>query len=209
MVINHYGAGMVKAQLGDRIIVFNPIGPTSPRLRGASEAKPAKFGADLALVSLNDPDYNGTEEVSRGERVPFVIDGPGEYEVEGNFVQGIGTAGPSGKLNTAYLLVFDGMRLVHLGALAKAELDEKTIEKLGAIDILFVPVGNGMDPKAASKLATALSPRAVVPVCWESASLAAFLKEMGEESAKPVDGWTVKKKDLTDKESDVIVVKSF
>lgn len=193
---------MVKVQLGDRVIVFNPIG------RGA-DIEPTKFGADLALVSLRDVAYSGVEQVSRGDRVPFVIDSPGEYEITGDFVRGFSTVGPSGKINVTYLLVLDGIRLVHLGALAKPELPDSVIETLGKIDVLFLPVGDDVvGPKGANKLATLLEPRVVVPINFNAKSLEVFLKDMGE-SIEPIDSWTVKKKDLVDKEGEVVVIKSF
>lgn len=208
-MIQHFGLGMVKVQLGERVIVFNPIGRgVTPPAGG----EPTKFGADLALVSLRDTAYNGVEQVSRGDRVPFVIDGPGEYEIMGDFVRGFATAGPSEKINVVYLLVLDNTRLVHLGALAKPELANEIVEALGQIDILFVPVGDPpvgeLGPKGAAKLATLLEPRAVVPVNFDAKSLSAFLKEAGETVAS-VESWTVKKKDLSEKEGDVVVVKSF
>lgn len=197
MVISHYGLGMVKIQLGERVMVFNPNGHQ------------AKFGADLALVSLHDADYNDVGAASRGERVPFVIEGPGEYEVDGVFIKGFQTTGPSGKINTAYLVVLDSVRLVHLGALAESTLPAATIEAMGTIDILFVPVAGGLlEPKAAAKIATTLEPRAIVPVNYESGSLAAFLKELGEEQVEPVASWSIKKKDLSDKEAQVVIIKS-
>ncbi len=207
MIINHYGLGMVKVALGERVIVFNPIGDKASR-------EPVKFGADIALVSLGDNGYNGVRHVSRGERVPFVIDGPGEYEVDGNFIKGFATAGPAaggqagGRINTAYLLVLDGVRLVHLGALASAALPNEVVEALGAVDVLFLPLAN-LEAKAASKLLTLLKPRAVVPVDYDEKGLNAFLKDQGEEGNGVMEGWTFKKKDLSDKESQVMVVKSF
>lgn len=208
MVISHYGLGMVKITLGERVIVFSPIGKRADSPAGG---EPVKFGADLALVSLNDAAYNGVEQVTRGEKKPFVIDGPGEYEVEGNFIQGFATAGPGSRINTVYLLVLDGLRLVHLGALAETTVSDKLVEALGAIDILFLPVGQGdlLETKAAARIATLLEPRAVVPVNYNQKTLAAFLKEMGEEKSGAVESWAVKKKDLVEKEGEVMVVKSF
>ncbi|MEK7650361.1 MAG: MBL fold metallo-hydrolase [Patescibacteria group bacterium] len=206
MIISHYGLGMVKIQQGDWVVAFNPIG------KGADQ-EVVKFGADLALVSLSDAGYAGVEQVSRADRVPFVIDGPGEYEVEGNLIRGFATIGPGQKINTVYLLQLEGARLVHLGALAEAELSNETVEALGTIDILFAPLAEpaegGLGPKGAAKLATKLEPRVIVPVNFSSSSLALFLKEMGEEKLEAVESWTVKKKELSEKAGDVVVIKSF
>jgi hypothetical protein len=81
MVISYFGVGMVKVQLGDTVIVFNPIGESA-------EHKAVKFGSDVALVSLLDPAWNGVENAARGDRQPFIVNGPGEYEVNGIFIKG-------------------------------------------------------------------------------------------------------------------------
>lgn len=196
MVISYFGVGMVKVQLGDTVIVFNPI--------GQSEAhKAVKFGSDLALVSLLDPAWNGVENASRGERAPFVVNGPGEYEVSGIFIKGFVSTGPDGLINTIYSVLFDDIRLVHLGALATASLDEKVIGELGTIDILFVPAGM-------AKLATQLEPRLIIPINWsDEKQLGAFLKEVGEGKEQAVETLAVKRKDLSDKEAVVTVIKSY
>src|SRR3990167_6475574 len=100
MIISHYGLGMVKIQQGETVVVFNPIGEVP---RGRGDLKTLKFGADIALVSLNDPGYNGVANAARGERVPLLVDGPGEYEVGGIFIKGFAT----GKINTAYLVTLE------------------------------------------------------------------------------------------------------
>ncbi len=81
MVITHHGGQCFKVTFGDLTLVFDPISKkgTLPGVR---------FGADIALVSRNHPDFNGIEEVTYGEKVPFAITGPGEYEKEGVTVQG-------------------------------------------------------------------------------------------------------------------------
>lgn len=211
MVISHYGAGMIKITQGETTLVFNPIGESAA-------FKPVKFGADLALVSLNDSRYNGAENAARGERVPFLVNGPGEYEVGGIFVKGFATEGPAGKINTVYSLVLEGTNLVHLGALANADLSAgqvglpaKAVEELGTIDVLFVPVGNDFLPtKAAAKVATNLESRLVIPVDYESeVALKTFLKEFGAEKAETVESLSLKRKDILDKEGEVVVIKSF
>lgn len=205
MVISHYGAGMIKVTQGETTIVFNPIGDPP-----AGGLKPVKFGADLALISLNDPAYNGAANAARGERIPFVVNGPGEYEVGGIFVKGFGVAGPDEKINTIYSLVLEGTNLVHLGAPLSADLPDKLVEDLGVIDVLFVPVGGKLAAKDAAKLATKLESRLVVPVDYESETeLKTFQKEFGAERAETQESLSLKRKDILDKEGEVVIIKSF
>ena len=89
---------------------------------------------------------------------------------------------------------------------------------IDGIDILFVPIGgtsNGggvLDPATAHKLAVQFEPKLIVPSHYgevgEANALKKFLKEAGEESVKPIDKLTIKKKDLEGKEGDVVVLDS-
>ncbi len=209
MIITYHGAGMVKVSQGEWLAVFNPISKDS-------KFKPSRGGADLALVALNDPSYNGVDEATFGDRTPFVIDGPGEYEMAGTFIHGFESSGPAAggvnpdsKINTIFDLALEGKRLVHLGALTDVELVPDTKEALLPIDILFVPVGAPLlTPAAAYRLATSLNPRLIIPVSYTSESLKQFLKEAGEEGLKPVDKLVIKGKELAEKEGEVLVLEA-
>ncbi|MBP9856235.1 MAG: MBL fold metallo-hydrolase [Candidatus Pacebacteria bacterium] len=202
MIITYHGAGMVKLQVGETIVAVNPIGKDSG-------TKVSRFGADLALVSIPDPRYNGVENLSYGEREPFVISGPGEYEVSGTFVRSVSSTGPNGLINTIYTLTLDNLNVCHLGALASADLSEAAIESIGVVDILFVPIGGAgtLDAKLAEKVSNMIAPKMIIPVEWESeAELKNFLKEAGESNPERADKLTLKRKDLEGKESAVMVI---
>src|SRR3989344_7980179 len=115
MVITHHGGQCFKVTFGDLTLVFDPISK-------GSALSPVRFGADIALVSRNHPDYNGIEEVTYGDKVPFAITGPGEYERAGVTVRGFPSAGPDGAINTIYSVELEDMILVHLGALSEEDL---------------------------------------------------------------------------------------
>ena len=202
MVITHHGGQCFKITLGDLTLVFDPISKnaTLPSVR---------FGADIALVSRDHPDFNGVGEVTYGDKVPFVLDGPGEYERAGVTVQGFlssskyGLAkGEESAVNTIYALELEDMTLVHLGALADKELPAAAREGIDDIDVLFVPIGGDgvLSAQDASELAVSLEPKIIVPMHWSGMgapkSLETFLKESGNGSEK-VDKLTLKKKDLS------------
>jgi hypothetical protein len=82
MIITYHGGQSFKVVFGDTTLAFNPVSKQSKKY------SPTKFGSNIALVSLWHPDYNGVEHVSLGDKKPFVIDGPGEYEVGAVTVRG-------------------------------------------------------------------------------------------------------------------------
>ena len=210
MVISYHGLGCFKVQLGDVVIAFNPISKDS-------DFKSTRFSSDIAIVSLNDKNYNGVSNVSGGSRELFVIDGPGEYEAGGVYVKGVSveqTIGGEKKINTIYAVLLDDINLCHLGALNTLDIKPEVKEELGTIDILFVPITGGdlLSASAASKLVNLLEPKLIIPMQNDingvsKTALLSFLKESGVgDEMSPVDKLTVKMKDLEGKEGDVVVL---
>ena len=207
MVITSLGAEFIKIQFGDTILAFNPISKDS-------SLKPAKFGADIALVSLNHPDMNGVDQVSFGDKKAFAINGPGEYEVKGVFIKGHASeSGYDGekRINTIYTVELEGMTICFLGALNQAELPKEAEEAIDDVDILFVPIGGAgvLSASQAYKLGVSMQPKIMIPIHYGDIGgkdeLKVFLKEAGE-SPKPETKLTLKKKDLDGKEADVVLL---
>lgn len=197
------GGECFKVSQGDLTIALNP--PSKD-----SDLKTPKFGSDIVLSTLNHEDMNGVENTSFGDREPFVISGPGEYEVRGVAVRGFGspsTYGGENHVNTIYSISLEGMNLCFLGAQSTTELPQAATQELDDIDILFVPVGGDgvLTASQAEKLAVGLEPKAVIPMHYTADTLKAFLKEAGED-VKPIDKLTVKRKDLEGKEGEIIVL---
>ena len=207
MIITYLGGEFVKAQFGDTILAFNPVSKDS-------DLKTAKFGADIVLSSLNHPDMNGIEQVSFGEKKPFVISGPGEYEVKGVFVKGLASeSGYDGekRINTIFTVSLEGMNICFLGAVNTPELPKETDEGIEDVDILFVPIGGDgvLNPAQAYKLAVSIGPKLIIPIHYgdigSKDALKAFLREAGE-NPKPEAKLTLKKKDLEGKDAEVVVL---
>ncbi|OGG64205.1 hypothetical protein A3C94_03190, partial [Candidatus Kaiserbacteria bacterium RIFCSPHIGHO2_02_FULL_55_17] len=183
-----------------------------------------RFGADIALVSRDHPDMNGVEEVTYGEKTPFAITGPGEYERQDVTIQGFLSKSkyPTSPqkatkdtvaeyVNTIYSVELEDMTLVHLGTLSDTELSKEARESIDEIDVLFVPIGGDgvLTPAKAHELAVSLEPKIIVPMHWSGIgaprALDSFLKEAGNGSEK-VDKLTLKKKDLVGRDGSIIVV---
>ncbi len=206
MIISYFGKQFFKITQGEMVLAFNPVSKSSKT--GIS----AKFGADIALVTTNHPDYNGIEQLTHGERVPFAITGPGDYEVKEIFIKGAlsNTLIDNKKyINTIYSLSVDGISIAFLGALGEGEsLSKEALESINTPDILFVPIGGEgiLDAKSASKLASSLEPKIIIPMDYDAISLKAFLKESGSEKIEALDKLTLKGKDLDGKEGEVVVL---
>lgn len=204
MIITHHGGQCFKVSFGSTTLAFDPIAKQS-------KLTPVKFGSDVALVSLNHPNFNGVAQVALGTKQPFVVAGPGEYEIGDVTVRGWGvktTYENVERFNTIYQVRLEDMNLVFLGALGTTEIDPKILTELGDIDILFVPIGGGdvLDVPAAAKLALKLEAKLIMPMHYDKAALQAFLKESGAEDVKPLDKLTIKKREVSQSEGDVVVL---
>lgn len=155
---------------------------------------PRSFTPTLALFSHGETDAITLS----GE--PFIMDTLGECEIKEVMV----TAFPSLDGNIIFKLNAEQLNLVHLGRLTKKP-DLAELEKLGSIDILFVPVGGGKDyinAEDAASLITALEPRIVIPMGYQcdsdpdAAPLSAFIKELGLKPEITDKKIIIKKKDL-------------
>ncbi len=205
MVITYYGKQYCKLTLGDLTIAINP-----PAKDSKAMPKPPRFGADIALITTRHPDYDGVETVSLGDKEPFVIDGPGSYEIKGIFIAGAKSSVTiDGKeyINTVYGFELDNIKIAVLGALSDAgTLSPEAKEIAGASDMLFIPVGGGdvFDSAKAYKVATSFSPNVIIPLDADDAMLKKFLKEGGQEKNEAIDKATLKRKDLDGKENYII-----
>src|SRR4051812_19513348 len=99
MIITYNGCEFFKIAQGELVLAMNPVSKDSKT--GIN----ARFGADIAFQSVNHPDYNGIEQLSYGEREPFIVKGPGDHEVKEIFIKGVPSeANLGGKkyVNTIY-----------------------------------------------------------------------------------------------------------
>jgi L-ascorbate metabolism protein UlaG (beta-lactamase superfamily) len=204
MIISYQGAQSFKVQFGDTVLAFDPVSKKS-------KFRANNFGADIALISLNHPDMNGVEQVNRGDKQAFIINGPGEYEIQGVFIKGLlSSTGYNNEkhVNTIYTVNFENMNLCFLGALGDIDIPKEAKEGIDGVDILFVPIGgNGvLNPSEAYKFAVSLEPSIIIPMNFDEKSLKAFLKEGGAERLEAIEKLTIKKKDLEGKSGEIIVL---
>ena len=177
-----------------------------------------KMEANVLLVSHQHYDHNNVKGVAGN---PFLIEGPGEYEIRGIFIQGISSfhdsrEGKERGRNTIYTIDAEDMRICHLGDLGQKELTPEQLDKIDNVDILMVPVGGTytVDAKGASGIISQIEPRIVIPMHYKIPKLKIklegvdrFLKEMGKKTSEAQQKLLIKKKDLPKEETKIIVLK--
>ncbi len=201
MVITYYGKTYFKLTLGDLTIATNP-----PSKAG----KPARFGADIALITTNTPDCNDPETVTLGDKAPFVIDSSGSYEVHELFFTGassIVAVDKTERINTVYGFELDGIKIGFLGLAQDEKVLSAEAKELAAnADLLFVAVGD--DPVLAYKTAVSFGPNVIIPMDYSDDTLKRFLKEGGQEKNDTQDKATLKRRDLDGKEGFIMPLAS-
>jgi len=175
------------------------------------------LSADILLVTHNHHDHNNIKGV---KGTPFIIDGPGEYEVKEVFVQGISSfhddqGGKERGQNTIYVFEAEEMKFCHLGDLGQKQLTDEQLEKIDKVDVLMIPVGGGytIDSPAAQKIISQIEPKVVIPMHYalpgQKDSLdevSKFLKTMGKPSITPQEKVVVKTSTLPSDGMEIIVL---
>lgn len=193
-----------------------PLGHSSFRIKGknatvVTDPFEQKSEADIVLVSHNHSDHNVVSKIA-GE--PFIVDGPGEYEIKGVTVVGVASfhdnkQGAERGGNVVYKFTVDGVNLCHLGDLGH-KLTDAQVETIGDVDILFVPVGGfyTIDAKTATEVVAQIEPVIVIPMHYKGEKLdpvVKFLKEMGAEEIAAVAKYTISKDKLPENTSVIVL----
>lgn len=149
-------------------IVTDPFDPNMLGIRFP------KVDADIVTVSHAHDDHDKSELVGG---VKKVIMGPGEYEINGISVIGFSSfhddkKGVERGKNTIYVYETEGLRVAHLGDLGH-DLSEETVEDMGEIDVLMVPVGGTftLGPKEAADVVRRIEPKIIIPMHYQMAGL--------------------------------------
>jgi L-ascorbate metabolism protein UlaG (beta-lactamase superfamily) len=192
MDISYLGHAAFKLKGKTASVVVDPydskVGPKFPKVE-----------ADIVAITHQHFDHNSVESVGGA---PFVISGPGEYEVKGIEVVAVASFhdnknGAERGNNTIYNFKIDKINICHLGDLGQSSLTDAQVEEIGNVDVLLLPVGGffTIDASEANKIASQLEPHIIIPMHYkdeeskisELAGVDKFLKEVGKENLEPVN----------------------
>jgi L-ascorbate metabolism protein UlaG (beta-lactamase superfamily) len=127
--------------------------------------------ADVCVVSHDHFDHNCVS-VIKGS--PEVVKGIGEKEAKGLKFKGVASfhdekGGSERGENTIWAFELGGIKFAHAGDLG-IDLTDSQRKEIGKVDVLFVPTGGfyTIDAATATKVASSLNPRVVIPMHYKT-----------------------------------------
>lgn len=152
MIIQWFGNSYFRIDSKNKIIAINPYSESITGL------KPPRFKFDILLIAQEQENDNN-KSIAMGD--PLILEGPGEIETKGIFIEGVAQ-----KSNTIYLIKSEGITLCHLGNLEKNNLKEELLEKVANVDILFIPIGGhgSINNEEAISLISQIEPKIIIPM---------------------------------------------
>jgi L-ascorbate metabolism protein UlaG (beta-lactamase superfamily) len=123
---------------------------------------------DIILVSHDHYDHNSVKTVEKpGSKI--VTDGK-KRTISDITIMGYNSyhdedEGAKRGINNIYKFVCDNITFCHLGDLGH-ELDDSTVNQIGEVDILFIPIGGTytLDSSQAWKVVNAIKPKIIIPM---------------------------------------------
>jgi len=189
-----YGQACFRVKGKSASLVFDPYDS------GFTGLSPLKVESDIVCVSHDHKDHNNFEVVKSAQegKTPFVISGPGEYEILGVNIVGIASfhddkQGADRGENIIYSASIDDVNIVHLGDFGQKKLSQEQEEQLTSCDVLLIPVGGTytIDGKEAPDIISQIDPKIVVPMHYKTEGLnfpldgvEKFLSSMGKENSE-------------------------
>lgn len=213
MNIIWYGQSCFRIQSKDITLITDPFDKKIG-------LKPPYGAANIVTISHDHYDHNNYG-VIKGN--PFIVDGVGEYEINKVIIKGIKSyhdnkEGKERGANTIYAIEMEGIAMCHLGDLGQESLTDSQLEKIGQVDILFAPIGGifTIDQKSADVIISQIEPRIIIPMHYKIAGLKGnllkldsidkFSKEHNVSASDKVSKFSIKKKDLPQEESKVVLM---
>lgn len=178
--------------------------------------RPPQGQADLVLVTHDHHDHNNVSAL-KGE--PRLIDIPGEYSVSGINIIGMksfhdGKEGEERGFNTFFILESEDIRVCHLGDIG-CDLDQKQLDTINGVDIMMVPIGGKftIDGEKAADMMKKIEPKVIIPIHYkipgstmDVADEKKFCAEMGNCPREKVSKFNIRKKDIEEKNMEVVLM---
>jgi L-ascorbate metabolism protein UlaG (beta-lactamase superfamily) len=192
MQVEWYGQSAFQLTTDGATVFIDPFGDVSAlSARGLRfDYPPIKdVSADVVLITHEHRDHNAVDAVGGAPHVLRSTAGRLQSPI-GEIVavasEHDDVAGTERGPNTIFVFALDDIRVCHFGDFGQSALREEQARAIGKVDLLFVPVGDGLTigADAAAAVAERLGARWIVPMHYRTprvnflATADAFLEQM-------------------------------
>jgi L-ascorbate metabolism protein UlaG (beta-lactamase superfamily) len=179
---------------------------------------PQRWKGEVVTISHNSLGHAAADNVKGANHV---LTGPGEYEIGGTFIHCIAMHNIEENIvrpNVSFLFEFStGVNVLHLGDLSHIP-DQSTIQEMGEVTVLLVPVGggNGLKATMAAEVIGLIEPTYIVPMHYALPGLSLdldpvdkFMKAMGVSRVQEEENLRVTASNLPDQPQVVLMIPQF
>jgi L-ascorbate metabolism protein UlaG (beta-lactamase superfamily) len=176
MRVEWHGQSAFRLEGPEGAVFVDPFGAmTSAKERGIEWGYPPveADGIDLLLVTHEHSDHNAVEAI--GGEPATVRAQAGTHETPLGTVVGVASehdavAGTERGPNTIFVFTLGRLRVAHFGDFGQAALRPEQEQAIGAVDLVFLPVGGGptIGGAAAAEIAHSLDARWAVPMHYRT-----------------------------------------
>ena len=170
MRLTYFGHASFLIETGDGTrVILDPY--RSGAYDGAVKHAPIDESADVVIATHEHDDHAAFDTIPGEPRI-FVHPTSatvGDLNIKGIQVAHDEAGGSKRGQNTIVVLDDGEIRLVHLGDLGHL-LDKATLEAIGKVDVLLVPVGGffTLDAEGAAAVVDSLDPNVVIPIHYKT-----------------------------------------
>ncbi len=197
---------------------------TDPYGRGVGYEIP-RVKADIVTISHEHFDHNNVEMIENRDEALILrgIGSSGDWNPINKRIGDISIynvplyhdhkRGLKRGKNSGFVYEIDGLRLLHLGDLGHL-LSRDQLDRIGKIDILFIPVGGvyTIDAEEAREVVAQINPKIIIPMHYKTAPvilpiepLDAFISEQDNVERLGSNNFNISRKDLPDTPKIVIL----
>ncbi len=176
MHVEWYGQSAFRLAGSGKAVAIDPFGDVSGLAsRGIQFEYPPIEGvqADLVLVTHEHADHNAVEAIGGDPAVLRSTAGTHDSpigEIVGIASEHDPAAGTQRGPNTIFAFELDGLRVCHFGDFGQSSLRHEQADAIGAVDLLFIPVGGAptIGAEQAAAVAQRIGPRWIVPMHYRT-----------------------------------------
>ncbi len=201
----------IESQINDDVvsIAINPYSIVKP---------PSTVKADIIIsTNPNSELCNNYKAVKPKKESLFIIDKPGEYDIQQSYIQILDIN--EDEHNTLSAVIdTERIKIGVIGFTKDIKKIEKNINFFNNVDILIIPTGGGdvLDPENALTITNQIEPRVVIPVAYKDKNIPqfklasepvdSFIKQIGEKNCETTAKLKIKEESLPQNETKTIII---